>query len=62
MMQLYLHICSYVIYLVSSSGLSVGLDDVNGSLPDVVAYSGSAYVYFYSDAAYNMTGFDIKYE
>ena len=48
--------------ILCSSGLSVGLDDVNKSLADVVAYSGSAYVYFYSDAAYNMTGFDIKYE
>jgi len=30
-------------------------------IPEVVAQSGSALVHFYSDVAYNMTGFNITY-
>ena len=44
------------------SGLSISQGAGENSLLDVVAYSGSAYLYFYSDAAYNMTGFDMKWE
>ena len=30
-------------------------------IPEVVAHSGSALIHFYSDVAYNMTGFNITY-
>lgn len=30
-------------------------------LSEIVATSGSAYIYFYSDAAYNMSGVNITY-
>lgn len=30
-------------------------------MPEIVLRSGRAYLYFYSDAAYNMTGFNISY-
>ncbi|KAJ9584645.1 hypothetical protein L9F63_021007, partial [Diploptera punctata] len=30
-------------------------------IPEVVAHSGSALLHFYSDVAYNMTGFNISY-
>ena len=32
------------------------------NLTSLEAKSGSAYVHFYSDAAYNMTGFKITYK
>jgi len=31
------------------------------AIPELTAYSGSAYLYFYSDAAVNMSGFSIRY-
>lgn len=31
-------------------------------IPEVVAQSGSALLHFYSDIAYNMTGFNITYK
>jgi len=30
-------------------------------LPAITAKSGKVYIYFYSDAAYNMSGFNITY-
>lgn len=30
-------------------------------IPEIVAQSGSALLHFYSDVAYNMTGFNISY-
>jgi len=30
-------------------------------IPEIVAHSGSALIHFYSDVAYNMTGFNITY-
>ena len=30
-------------------------------LPEIKTASGKAYIYFYSDAAYNMSGFNISY-
>lgn len=30
-------------------------------IPEVVAHSGFALLHFYSDVAYNMTGFNISY-
>jgi len=35
------------------------IDDTN--LPEIKTTSGRAYIYFYSDAAYNMSGFNISY-
>ena len=31
------------------------------AIPELTAQSGSAYLYFYSDAAVNMSGFSIRY-
>ncbi|KAK7083088.1 hypothetical protein SK128_015194 [Halocaridina rubra] len=43
------------------SGMVV-LDDYRvPHIPEVIAYSGNALLYFYSDAAYNLTGFSISY-
>ncbi|KAK3590248.1 hypothetical protein CHS0354_041323 [Potamilus streckersoni] len=47
--------------LSAYSGLVLSeLNDKN-NITEVVAKSGKAYVYFYSDAAYNMSGFNITY-
>jgi len=35
--------------------------DLNTSFSQIIAKSGKAYVYFYSDAAYNMSGFHLIY-
>ena len=44
-----------------SSGLVQQDLDTNNSVSEIVADSGKAYLYFYSDAAYNMTGFELHY-
>ncbi|XP_045189684.2 attractin-like protein 1 [Mercenaria mercenaria] len=47
--------------IAAYSGLVLPDIDVNNSLEEIVAHSGKAYLYFYSDAAYNMTGFTLQY-
>ena len=44
------------------SGFVIPKDNTkNVSLPVITAHSGSAFLHFYSDAAYNMSGFNITY-
>lgn len=43
------------------SGMVVQDDYRVPHIPEVVAKSGHALLYFYSDAAYNLTGFSISY-
>lgn len=45
-----------------SSGLIVPEKDSNETVPEVVATSGYALLHFFSDAAYNLTGFNITYK
>ncbi|XP_052771601.1 attractin-like protein 1 isoform X2 [Mya arenaria] len=47
--------------IAAYSGLVSQELDVNNSFTELVADSGKAYIYFYSDAAYNMSGFHLKY-
>lgn len=47
--------------LAAYSGLLVKNDQIYQNIPEIVALSGKAYLYFYSDAAYNMSGFNISY-
>ncbi|XP_078717801.1 attractin isoform X3 [Lampetra fluviatilis] len=51
----------YAPLLAVFSGLIVPENRVNESIPEVVARSGSAFLHFFSDAAYNLTGFNISY-
>jgi hypothetical protein len=44
------------------SGLIVPERDGNETVPEVVATSGYALLHFFSDAAYNLTGFNITYK
>ena len=44
------------------SGMVVHDTKKSSRIPEVVAKSGKALVYFYSDAAYNLTGFSISYK
>lgn len=48
-------------HIAAYSGLVLPEVDVNSSLEEIVAESGKAYLYFYSDAAYNMSGFTLYY-
>lgn len=34
----------------------------NGMVKEYVAHSGQAYLFFYSDLAYHMSGFNISYK
>ena len=43
------------------SGLLVKNGHSYQEVPEIVAHSGRAYLYFYSDAAYNMSGFNVSY-
>lgn len=43
------------------SGLMVPENRGNESVPEVVTTSGYALLHFFSDAAYNLTGFTITY-
>lgn len=43
------------------SGLLIRNGHQYQEVPEVVARSGKAYLYFYSDAAYNMSGFNVSY-
>jgi hypothetical protein len=47
--------------LAAYSGLLVKDGQVFQLMPEITAHSGRAYLYFYSDAAYNMSGFNISY-
>lgn len=44
------------------SGMIIPQNSQNYVIPELTASSGSAYIYFYSDAAYNMSGFKIEYK
>ena len=44
------------------SGLVIPEKRANKSVPEVTAKSGSVFLHFYSDAAYNMSGFNVSYE
>lgn len=44
------------------SGLIIPQNSPDYIIPELTASSGSAYLYFYSDAAYNMSGFTIEYK
>ncbi|XP_052255440.1 attractin-like protein 1 isoform X1 [Dreissena polymorpha] len=47
--------------IASYSGLVQQELNTSTAVGEIVAWSGKAYIYFYSDAAYNMTGFHLKY-
>lgn len=47
--------------LAAYSGILVREGQVFQLIPEITAHSGRAYLYFYSDAAYNMSGFNISY-
>jgi len=51
--EVFVFICSGMIMSRGSSGVT--------AIPELTAYSGSAFLYFYSDAAVNMSGFSIRY-
>ena len=50
-----------VVYACSGVIMSQGSTSAAMAIPEMTAYSGSAYLYFYSDAAVNMSGFSIRY-
>lgn len=47
--------------VLSFSGLIVPESRNNETVPEVVTTSGYALLHFFSDAAYNLTGFNIAY-
>uniref|UniRef100_T1IQI0 NOC3-like protein n=1 Tax=Strigamia maritima TaxID=126957 RepID=T1IQI0_STRMM len=47
--------------LAAYSGLILQAPHPGEDIPEVVASSGSAFLHFFSDVAYNMTGFNISY-
>uniref|UniRef100_U3CJA2 Attractin n=1 Tax=Callithrix jacchus TaxID=9483 RepID=U3CJA2_CALJA len=51
----------YAPLVAAFSGLIVPERDGNETVPEVVATSGYALLHFFSDAAYNLTGFNITY-
>lgn len=51
-----------ILFFYISSGLIVPEKDSNETVPEVVATSGYALLHFFSDAAYNLTGFNITYK
>ncbi|EPY79185.1 attractin isoform 1 preproprotein [Camelus ferus] len=52
----------YAPLVAAFSGLIVPERDGNETVPEVVATSGYALLHFFSDAAYNLTGFNITYK
>ena len=50
-----------VMYMFSGVMMSRGSTSAAATIPELTASSGSAYLYFYSDAAVNMSGFSIRY-
>ena len=53
--------CDCVSVLFSGVIMSHGSTSAAATISELTAYSGSAYLYFYSDAAVNMSGFSIRY-
>lgn len=53
---------SFLPFFLFCSGLIVPEKDSNETVPEVVATSGYALLHFFSDAAYNLTGFNITYK
>lgn len=53
--------CLTSLYNLFSSGLIVPEVRGNETVPEVVTTSGYALLHFFSDAAYNLTGFNIFY-
>ncbi|KAI1883794.1 hypothetical protein AGOR_G00235240 [Albula goreensis] len=51
----------YAPLLAAFSGLIVPEHDTNETAPEVASTSGYALLHFFSDAAYNLTGFNISY-
>ncbi|XP_032621716.1 attractin isoform X1 [Chelonoidis abingdonii] len=51
----------YAPLVAAFSGLIVPEKDGNETIPEVVATSGYVLLHFFSDAAYNLTGFNITY-
>ncbi|KAM3831714.1 LOW QUALITY PROTEIN: attractin [Vipera latastei] len=51
----------YAPLLAAFSGLIIPERDSNETVPEVAASSGYALLHFFSDAAYNLTGFNITY-
>ncbi|KAJ6222083.1 hypothetical protein RDWZM_000628 [Blomia tropicalis] len=51
----------YAPMLAAFSGSLMKDGQLSSNVPEITAHSGRAYLYFYSDAAYNMTGFNISY-
>uniref|UniRef100_A0A8D2LY14 Attractin n=1 Tax=Varanus komodoensis TaxID=61221 RepID=A0A8D2LY14_VARKO len=51
----------YAPLLAAFSGLIVPEKESNETVPEIVATSGYALLHFFSDAAYNLTGFNITY-
>ena len=49
------------LYLYNCSGVIVPERYGNETVPEVVSVSGYALLHFVSDAAYNLTGFNISY-
>lgn len=52
---------SFSVCSLHSSGLIVPERYGNETVPEVVSHSGYALLHFFSDAAYNLTGFNISY-
>lgn len=50
-----------MLFRVCHSGLVVPENRGNETVPEVVTTSGYALLHFFSDAAYNLTGFNIAY-
>jgi len=48
-------------FLIFYSGLMYSKDYSLQSVPEIVAHSGFALLHFYSDIAYNLSGFNITY-
>jgi len=56
-----LKILKCVIIMYIFSGLMYSKDYSLQSVPEIVAHSGFALLHFYSDIAYNLSGFNISY-
>ncbi len=51
-----------VFVLTHFSGLVIPEKEESDAVPEVTATSGAVFLHFYSDAAYNMSGFNITYK
>lgn len=59
--EMVLIICQIYFVWCYCSGLIVPEHYGNETVPEVVSQSGYALLHFFSDAAYNLTGFNISY-